>query len=57
VCSSSGAILAHVPFTEIAANLAWGDDDARTLYVTASTTIYRLRSRAAGHAPHRSWTS
>jgi gluconolactonase len=57
VCSSSGTILAHVPFTEIAANLAWGDDDARTLYVTASTTIYRLRSRAAGHAPHRSWTS
>jgi gluconolactonase len=57
VCSSSGTILAHVPFPEIAANLAWGDDDARTLYVTASSTIHRLRSRTAGHVPHLGWTS
>jgi len=28
---------------EQAANLAWGDDDLRSLYITASTTLYRIR--------------
>jgi gluconolactonase len=26
-------------------NLAWGGDDARTLYVTALTSVYRMRLR------------
>ena len=26
-------------------NLAWGDDDGRTLYVTALTSVYRLRAQ------------
>jgi gluconolactonase len=56
ICSPEGTVLGHVPFTEIAANLAWGDDHAGTLYVTASTTLYRLPSRVSGHAPHREWT-
>jgi gluconolactonase len=56
LCDPTGRILCHVPFPEVAANLAWGDDDATTLYVTASTTLYRLRCRSAGHAPHREWT-
>ena len=57
VCSPHGAILGQVPFPEIAANLAWAEDDARTLYVTASTRVYRLPCRTVGHAPHRRWTS
>ncbi len=57
ICSAMGKILGHVPFPEIAANLAWGDDDASSLYVTASTALYRLRTRATGHTPHREWTS
>jgi gluconolactonase len=32
-------------------NLAWGDDDARTLYVTALTSIYRLRLEIPGIRP------
>ena len=32
-------------------NLAWGDDDARTLYVTALTSIYRLRLEIPGVRP------
>jgi gluconolactonase len=56
ICSPEGQILGHVSFPETAANLAWGDDDARTLYVTASTTLYRLPCRVTGHAPHREWT-
>jgi gluconolactonase len=56
ICSPGGEILGHVPVPETAANLAWGDDDARTLYVTASTSLYRLPCRVTGHAPHREWT-
>ena len=29
-------------------NLAWGDDDWRTLYVTAVTSVYRIRMKVAG---------
>lgn len=32
-------------------NLAWGDDDGRTLYITALTGIYRLRTNVAGIRP------
>ena len=31
---------------------AWGDDDGKTLYVTASTGLYRLRLNVAGAGPH-----
>jgi gluconolactonase len=54
ICSPTGAVLGRIPTPEVAANLAWGDDDAQTLYVTASTGLYRIRCRAAGYAPHRS---
>jgi gluconolactonase len=30
------------------ANLAWGDDDWRTIYATAVTSVYRLRMKVAG---------
>ncbi len=51
--SPSGAILGHLRMPQVAANLAWGDSDARTLYITASTAVYALRCEATGHAPHR----
>lgn len=53
LCSPRGDILGVVKMPEVAANLAWGDDDARTLYITASTGLYRLRCKAAGHVPYR----
>lgn len=31
-----------------AANFAWGDDDLRSLYITASTALYRLRVKVPG---------
>jgi gluconolactonase len=34
------------------ANLAWGDDDWRTLYVTAVSSVYRLRLQVAGQPVH-----
>jgi gluconolactonase len=36
----------HMP--EHTANLAWGDNDLRSLYVTAATSIYRLRTQVPG---------
>jgi gluconolactonase len=41
----------HLP--EQPANLNWGDDDYRTLYITATTSVYRLRTRARGFVPYR----
>lgn len=34
---------------EYATNFVFGDDDLQTLYVTASTSLYRIRLRVAGH--------
>ena len=36
---------------EQATNLAWGDDDLQSLYITATTSIYRLRTLIPGHKP------
>ena len=33
---------------EVAANFCFGDDDFRSLYVTASTSVYRMRVKVAG---------
>jgi gluconolactonase len=33
---------------EQAANLCWGDDDLKSLYVTASTSLYRVRMKQPG---------
>ena len=53
ICSAAGELLGQIPFPEVAANVAWGDDDAQTLYVTASTGLYRLRCKATGYVPYR----
>ena len=33
---------------EPTANFAWGDDDCRSLYITASTSVYRIRVQVPG---------
>ncbi len=53
VLSAKGDVLGRVRVPEVAANLAWGDGDARTLYVAASTGLYRIRCRTTGYTPHR----
>jgi gluconolactonase len=40
--------LGHIEMPEQTANLAWGDDDLRSLYITAATSIYRLRVNIPG---------
>jgi gluconolactonase len=34
------------------ANLAWGDADFRTLYITAQTSVYRLKTKVRGFVPY-----
>jgi gluconolactonase len=34
------------------ANLAWGDADYGTLYITATTSVYRLRTKTRGFVPY-----
>jgi gluconolactonase len=50
VLGPDGAILGRLVLPEAPHNLAWGDD-ADTLYVTAMTSIYRLRLPAGGRLP------
>jgi len=51
VLASDGSQLGLLRLPEDPHNLAWGDDDARTLYITALTSIYRIRLLVAGIRP------
>jgi gluconolactonase len=51
VWSPNGTHLGTIIMPESPANLAWGDKDYRTLYVTAKTSVYRLKTKTRGSAP------
>lgn len=51
VFSPSGKLLGKIIVPEVVTNLAWGDSDYKTLYITASTSIYRIRLNIAGVQP------
>jgi gluconolactonase len=48
IFSPEGKPLGVVLTPEIASNLAWGGADHRTLYITASSSVYRIRLKVAG---------
>ena len=50
VMDSSGEPLGRIRTPETASNLAWGDGDWKTLYITAVTSVYRVRLGVAGVA-------
>ncbi len=52
VWSPEGRHLGTIVLPEQAANLAWGDPDYRTLYITATTSVYSLRTKARGFVPY-----
>lgn len=47
-----GHHLGTVEMPEQPANLTWGDHDFKTLYITATTSVYRLRTKARGFVPY-----
>ena len=51
VLSAAGEHLGTLRLPEAPHNLAWGDDDGRTLYVTALTSVYRVRLEIPGIRP------
>jgi gluconolactonase len=44
VFAPSGELVERVPVPEKIANVCFGGDDGRTLYITASTSLYRIRT-------------
>ncbi len=48
IISPEGRHLGTIKVPEPASNVAWGDHDGKTLYITASTSIYRIKLNVAG---------
>jgi gluconolactonase len=48
ILNPDGKHLGTVEFPEVPANVGWGDDDNKSLYVTARTSVYRLRTVSGG---------
>jgi gluconolactonase len=51
VWDPAGNHLGTIIMPESTANLNWGDADYRTLYITARTSVYRLKTKARGFVP------
>lgn len=56
-CTSSGGVwvieptgqpLGVIETPEISSNVAWGDADFKTLYITAQTSVYRVKTTTSG---------
>lgn len=52
VWDPQGHHLGTIVVPEQPANLTWGDPDYGTLYITATTSVYRLRTKARGFLPY-----
>ena len=52
VWDAKGNHLGTIVVPEQPANLAWGDKDYRTLYITATTSVYRLETKVQGFVPY-----
>jgi gluconolactonase len=52
VWDPQGNHLGTIVMPEQPANLAWGGKDYRTLYITATTSVYRLRVKTEGFIPY-----
>ena len=52
IWSSDGRHLGTIIVPEQPANLAWGDSDWKTLYITATTSLYKIKTNATGFVPY-----
>ena len=53
ILSPDGKHLGIIKASETPANFAWGDEDGRTMYITARTGLYRVRLNIPGVRPGR----
>lgn len=52
VWDANGNHLGTIVLPEQPANLTWGEKDYRTLYITATTSVYRLAMKTQGYVPY-----
>lgn len=52
VWDEKGNHLGTIVMPEQPANLTWGDKDYHTLYITATTSVYRLQTKTQGFVPY-----
>jgi gluconolactonase len=52
IWDSGGHHLGTIFMPEQPANLAWGDADLGTLYITATTSVYRMKTNTHGFVPY-----
>ena len=52
VWDANGNHLGTIVMPEQPANLTWGGKDYRTLYITATTSVYRLATKTHGYVPY-----
>lgn len=52
VWDAQGHHLGTIVLPEQPANLTWGDKDYGTLYITATTSLYKLRTKTRGFVPY-----
>lgn len=50
IITPAGKVVGQIQLPEVAANLAWAGD-GHTLYITATSSIYRLRTKVQGKMP------
>jgi gluconolactonase len=51
IISSEAKHLGTIKVPEMVSNVAWGDEDGKTLYITASTSVYRIKLNIPGMKP------
>jgi gluconolactonase len=51
VFDGQGTLLGTIQVPECTANFNWGDDDLKSIYLTASTSLYRVRVKIPGPKP------
>ena len=52
VWDKNGNHLGTITMPEQPANLTWGDKEYSTLYITATTSVYRLHTKTQGYVPY-----
>jgi gluconolactonase len=48
IISPEGKHIGTIKVPERVGNLAWGDKDGKTLYIVASTSVFRIKLKVAG---------
>jgi len=51
VISPEGKLLGTISCPEAVTNINWGDEDRKTLYIVAQTSVYKVRLKVAGFKP------